>query len=489
MSNVLSRAEWMQYVCGLFMMFGKRTRSGALRSIDAAFARVEQDPGDVKAMRRLGDAYAKAGRIDDAVRVYLEAARLYAADASESKAIAVCKQALKYAPTIPEILSELVSLYTEMGRTAEALSYSQRLCDLYHDGGQLRLALSVVYGMQALAPNDGAIWLQLAELHLSLGEREEALSAYEEGLHQTESEGRWKECLRLAEGLLQVEPAHLGGLRLAGHAALQIKDTHRALGWLRQGFRSHRHDPILLEMMVEAFLRLGQTEKSLKLLEELADSHESSGEVEYARGYYEHILELKPSHERAKQALLSLSTLDVDWGVVEEEKIPLSMQRLSPSQTDLPATQDALPESSAGWSGNILDDMLDEVDEDVFASLPVPSYIDVDEIPQWLLQVETHLSQGLHEQARRVLDSLLQSSPHHQRALELQADMFVRLRQPDKAAGVLFRLAGEQTDPEAAFRYYESILAIEDVSMDLRGLVRNALLEIRRSHPALSIFS
>lgn len=453
-------------------MFGQSSskKSRQEKAIEAelsAAERAAQSQADNgRAWHKLADLYWKAGQSSKAQQTYLHAAAVYREKHEDSKAMALYSHVLKLYSTAHAVWSELAACYLAQEKESEAADCFRKQGEAYQKAGHFGSAIDALLKSLAIKPTQSSLWLSLSKLYVARHDRKEAISVLEEGLFHAESIKDWGGCQELASALLQLSPEHLGAFRLAAHASLCQEQAKPALSWLQQAFRVHPKDIPLLEMMAEGFSMIGQPTKSIKVLHQLADLCSTDGEADTARQYHERILELDPEDERAKRSLLNLSSIEFEWGASGD-------------------AWDAFEEAEENASFHT-DDVIDalHLDPQSLAQdmevIALPSYIDVEELPQWLSQVEVYLKYDLYAQAETLLERLLQSAPNDLSCQELQVKLRIKQDRPDDAAAQLLQLAGQAPTAAVAVQYLEQINDLEGLSREVKGYARSILLNRRR---------
>jgi tetratricopeptide (TPR) repeat protein len=95
-------------------------------AITRFLAYLRDHPDDIRILLKVGDLYAKSGKIQEAVEAYLRAADHFAKEGFFLRAVAVYKQVLKLDPSHTGIWRRLGALYEELGLTSDAEDANRR---------------------------------------------------------------------------------------------------------------------------------------------------------------------------------------------------------------------------------------------------------------------------------------------------------------------------------------------------------------------------
>ena len=126
-------------------------RRGKLASAIARYERlVEREPRDLTAANSLGDLYVRAGRVGEAVTVFLTMAEHYCSEGFLPRAIAMLKKVIRIDPSSMEALAKLAELNERVGRKAEAIEWHQRLASVFEGRGQPHHAIEVYNRIPAI---------------------------------------------------------------------------------------------------------------------------------------------------------------------------------------------------------------------------------------------------------------------------------------------------------------------------------------------------
>ena len=270
----------------------------------AEYQRVlREDPSDVRILLKVGDLQVRMNAKPAAVETYTKVAHSYDQQGFFLKAVAVYKQILQIDPTRIDLYGRLSELYLKLGLTSDALQ-SLELLGQRHARANDDVALGDVYAkMLSVDPGSVGTRIRFAELLSRLGRGDEAAREFEAGAALLERANRLDEWSKVAERLFFHRPNEVAlALRLAAYY-LERDDARRALPKLQTAYKSNAKDVQTLELLASAFRGLGQIQKTLSVLKEVARLHGDGGRARERNEVYQRVLELAPTDQEARDAL------------------------------------------------------------------------------------------------------------------------------------------------------------------------------------------
>jgi tetratricopeptide (TPR) repeat protein len=264
---------------------------------------VKDDPNDVRILLKIGDLQVRRGAREDAIATYSRVARGYDEQGFALKAIAVYKQILSIDPNLTELYSKLASLYVKLGLLPDALSNLETLAARYARAGQDDKLVGVVREMVEIDPNNVATRIKLAELLSRMGKNSEAAIEFDAGGELLRKAGRVDDWARVTERLLYHRPDDARVARDLATHYLERNDAKRALPKLQVAFKANPRDVDVLEMLASAFFALGQSNKMVPVLKEIARILLEKNELERRVEVCKRILKIAPDDPDAKAAM------------------------------------------------------------------------------------------------------------------------------------------------------------------------------------------
>lgn len=156
--------------------------------------------------RQLGEAYQMANQGLAAVTELLSAARLYEENGSFDKAIAVLKKVLKLKPSLMDIHLRLGDLYAKEGKIPSAIEHYQALNTYFTELGARDEALDIYKKLSELQPNNLIIHRKLAEMYEKEGYKSQAILEYRSLAKKMKKIGLDSEVIGLLSKIVFLDP-------------------------------------------------------------------------------------------------------------------------------------------------------------------------------------------------------------------------------------------------------------------------------------------
>ncbi len=208
---------------------------------------IQLEPMDLTSRQKLIDQLIEGGKVDDAIKEYLDLAEIYIRQAELEMARKTYTTALHVVQETNANSSWSVQILQRMGDIdMQRLDWKQA----YHDYEQIRI----------LRPDDMAVRKQLVEVYTRLGQESLATAELENFLLYLESNGRTDECLPFVEELV----------------------------------REHEDRPFFGRVMAEQLHRQGRTEEAIRHLDTLGKSLLQGGKRKEAAEVVAQILAMNP---------------------------------------------------------------------------------------------------------------------------------------------------------------------------------------------------
>jgi len=270
----------------------------------AEYQRVlREDPSDVRILLKVGDLQVRMNARAAAVETYTKVAQSYDQQGFFLKGVAVYKQILQIDPARIDLYARLSELYLKLGLTSDALQSLELLAQRHAKAGEDGALGDVYRKMLSVDPGSVGTRIRLAELLSRLGRGDDAAREFEAGAALLEKAGRLDEWSKVAERLFfhRSDDVPLA-LRLAAYY-LERDDARRALPKLQIAYKANAKDVQTLELLASAFRGLGQIQKTLSVLKEVARLHGDGGRARDRNEVYQRVLELAPTDQEARDAL------------------------------------------------------------------------------------------------------------------------------------------------------------------------------------------
>jgi pilus assembly protein FimV len=398
---------------------------------------LEDSPGDVNTLNRIGDLWVRINRNDEAVKTFGRIADHYAKDGFFLKAIAIYKKINKLDPSKLDVYAKLADLYAKQGLAMEAKSQYQVLADYYLKHGDPGNALLIYRKIAELDPNAINVHVKLADLYSQNNNTAEALKEYDRVGRLLLKRGMLDEAVQVFRKALKIDAKNLELVESLVTALVEAKDYNNAqqivetaletnknsprllATWARiligkgdftsakssleRGLATDPNDPSIREVLGDLYLRQNNADKALEMLAPLVERALTRGERASAVDIANKILRIDASHTPTLERMVALYTR-----LNEETNILASMNSLA----------------------------------------------------------EAHIAKGAYEQAAAVLEKLIQREP--QNAQHRNKLQFVRSQMgvSDKAAP---RAAKAATPPPSSPSLPELEIEEESVSFEPRS--------------------
>lgn len=284
---------------------GKPTRSGGDAARDHSGRRDAaggKDTGgdDVRVRLQRADEARAAGRNAEAVAEMLAAAGLYTQRAAPVKAVAVLREAVRLAPSDPEVRVRYGETLSQLRMLEDAAREYATACSLYESAGQIGEWLGVLQRLVELDSDNLHGRLQLAEALSRAGKVGEAAAAFRQLADILQQRNELADWELVAERLLLHDSADTA---LAHELALYYVRAGRhayALPKLILCYEAVPGDAELLELIIDTLESLGQREKAAVICRQLLATYRKTGLVEEGERTLERLYYLDPEDAEAR---------------------------------------------------------------------------------------------------------------------------------------------------------------------------------------------
>lgn len=240
---------------------------GALRSYAQI---VRLDPRDRRIRQKVAELYLKLGRTAEAEKQLREVAEGLVREGSHRAAVAVFKQLVALKPDDPALQFELGECYVASSYGNDARTHFDTAMRLWIGLGRAADAARAARRVADLSPGEPVLRLKVAELLEASGNPQGAAAVYQEVAEEYRRRGRPDEVGRIAEMALRLRPDDAALLLDAAAARVEAGEHKRALVHLQLAFSQAPRDPRTLGLLARSLEGVGQPEKAVKVLSELA---------------------------------------------------------------------------------------------------------------------------------------------------------------------------------------------------------------------------
>jgi len=413
---------------------------------------LEAEPGDVYALLKLGEVYARKGSKLQAVRTYEQVAEHYVEQGFYRKAVPVYKQVLRIDPGRLETSLRLAQMYQELGFTNEALSTYEVVAAGHAREGRIEEALATLKLMSDLDPQNVAVRIKYAEALSKMGKKDEAAAQFEQGATLLAAQGRIDDYLKVAERLLFHRSGDLGLVRDLAERYLERNDPKRALAKLQVAFKANPRDIRTLELLARAFHVLGQITKTVSVYREISKIYAEANRVAERAQILRKILELVPDDTDSRAALAEIEGPEI----VEDAEI----DALDAEEGEVYVVDD-----DGDVSAEISVEMPEiEVIESLEGEPREESALTVEaHVARLLAECDVFARYGLANKVIAQLEEAIGLAPDHVEARERLKDAYLEAGRVEDAAAQLGALAEvfERSKPQLAQLYLRQAVEID----------------------------
>src|SRR5437660_1171631 len=301
---------------------------------------LEDSPGDVNTLNRIGDLWVRINRNDEAVKTFGRIADHYAKDGFFLKAIAIYKKINKLDPSKLEVYAKLADLYAKLGLAMEAKSQYQVLADYYLKHGDPANPLVIYRTISELDPNSINVHVKLADLYSQNNQTKEALKEYDRVGRMLLKRGMLDEAVQVFKKALKIDSSNIELveslvtalveakdydnaiqiiqaslesaadnarlLAIYGRTLLAKGDTRGARAALERALARDANDASVREALAELYLRIGNADGALDMLTPVVEKALGRGERGTAVEMLNRILRVDASHAPTLERLVAL---------------------------------------------------------------------------------------------------------------------------------------------------------------------------------------
>jgi pilus assembly protein FimV len=273
---------------------------------------LEDNPRDWNTINKIGDLFAKIGKMREAGDEYAKVAEFYARDGFHLKAIAIWKKINKLDPSVVEPYAKLADLYAKQGLVMEAKGQYQIVADDQLKRNRLKDAAETLRKMVEIDSSDLKTRSRLADIYTKEGSAAKAVGEYIAISEELNLKGHPAEAIQVLEKGLKIDTgikvkAQLGKVHLAQRA------YDKAIAYLEEVSAQ--------DTSPEAMMSLGQAYLGAK-------------RVTDAQSTLESVLEKSPQSQEARIILVQIYAVQARADEAFETVIPLVEQMLLKRDSD-----------------------------------------------------------------------------------------------------------------------------------------------------------
>ncbi len=273
---------------------------------------LEDNPRDWNTINKIGDLFAKIGKMREAGDEYAKVAEFYARDGFHLKAIAIWKKINKLDPAQVEPYAKLADLYAKQGLVMEAKGQYQIVAEDQLKRNRLKEAAETLRKMVEIDSSDLKTRSRLADIYTKEGSTAKAVDEYIAISDELNLKGHPAEAIQVLEKGLKIDhgikvKAQLGRVHLAQ------RSYEKAIAYLEE-VSAQDSSP-------ESMMQLGQAYLGAK-------------RVTDAQSTLESVLEKAPQSQEARIILVQIYSVQARADEAYDTVIPLVEQLLLKRDAD-----------------------------------------------------------------------------------------------------------------------------------------------------------
>jgi tetratricopeptide (TPR) repeat protein len=271
----------------------KLVRQGRLDLAIPEYVRVvEENPGDWSTANTLGELYARAGQIPQAIEQYSRIAGHFVDEGFYPKAAALYKKILKLSPQDENTQISLAEISSKQGLLADAKSYLNAIAAKRQAKGDRRGTAEIIVRLGSIDPADFEARRLAARTLEEMGEDEQASTRFKSLHDDLREKGRIPEALEALKEFVRINPLEGEARATLAKAALQAGDVEGAREFLDE--HSAGNDPDLLLALTEIELRAGEIERARQFVDRMLAAAPARRPDVYSLGWS--LVDSNPDH-------------------------------------------------------------------------------------------------------------------------------------------------------------------------------------------------
>ncbi len=273
---------------------------------------LEDNPRDWNTINKIGDLFAKIGKMREAGDEYAKVAEFYTRDGFHLKAIAIWKKINKLDPSVVEPYAKLADLYAKQGLVMEAKGQYQFVSEDQLKRGRFKEAAETLRKMVEIDSSDLKTRSRLADLYTKEGSTAKAVGEYIAISEELNLKGHPAEAIQVLEKGLKIDTGIKVKAQL-GRVHLAQRSFEKAIAYLEEVTAQ--------ESTPEGLMLLGQAYLGAK-------------RVNDAQSTLENVLEKSPTSQEARIILVQIYALQGRADDAYDTVIPLVEQLLLKRDSD-----------------------------------------------------------------------------------------------------------------------------------------------------------
>ncbi len=273
---------------------------------------VKDDPKDLRVRQKIAELLARQGKITEAMREFQVVAEAYERGGFYPKAAAIYKQSLRYEPDNMTWHLALGEIYQQLALLSDAMDHFDRVAKHFEDNGTTKERIQIYTKLLKLNPDNISYAERLSELWRKEQDYDEAYVVFARLVPVLQQRNDGDSLVKIYERMADLRPTDLVLARDLATIYLDRNDPKRALAKLQICFKEDPQDTETLNLLADAFVDLGEREKAVAVLKELAQIYEALGYEEYRNQVFDRIAEVDPNEGANLEGGGTLEIVGVD---------------------------------------------------------------------------------------------------------------------------------------------------------------------------------
>ena len=267
---------------------------------------VRDDPKDLRVRQKIAELLARQGKISEAMREFQVVAEAYERGGFFPKAAAIYKQMLRFEPNSMQWHLALGEIYQQLALLSDAADHFNIVANHFDNNGTAKERIEIYERLVRLNPDSLEYAERLSNLYQKESDPGSAFDVWAKVAQVLEQRNDLDTLTTVYERMSALRDDDLDIVRALANLYLDRNDPRRALAKLQHCFRVDPQDTETLNLLADAFVDLGEREKAVAVLRELAQIYDTLGYEEYRNQVYDRITEIDPSGGTAFEGDASL---------------------------------------------------------------------------------------------------------------------------------------------------------------------------------------
>jgi len=241
----------------------------------------DAEPEDLQTRNTLGDICVRLGKLDEAVKYYIQVAKEIARKGFYHKAIAIHKKSLRIAPENPSIYQEMAELYRLLKLSNEARACYNWLLKYFRSAGMRNDEIAVMKKLVSLAPNDESAKNELINKLVDSGSVEEASNQHLFSGKKSYDAQQYEEAFAYFEDSIRIYPDNLEALLMGGDCLLKLGRQNEALEYFENALKRDNENINVLKQLSRVYYMEERYAEALALIIKIVEKDPQN--LEYSK--------------------------------------------------------------------------------------------------------------------------------------------------------------------------------------------------------------